>query len=55
MCHIFIEMIISGSNSQHSMLSFHKKNIDLQKKNPSNIDNKYVSIFDKSLQFWRLM
>ena len=29
---MFIELIISRSNSQRSMLDFHKKNIDLRKK-----------------------
>ena len=32
MCHTFIELIICGNNSQHSMLAFHKENTVSQKK-----------------------
>ena len=50
MCHQFIELIISGSNMQHSMLGFHKKNRSMKKQIPRNIDNIYVSILGKYIQ-----
>ena len=41
----FIELSKGGSNTQHSMLAFHKKNTAPQKKIASNIANIYVSTF----------
>ena len=46
---------ISGSNIQHSMLTFHDKKSFKKNEILRDIANKYVSIFGQYLQFWRMM
>ena len=54
-CHTFIEFSIYGSNSEHSILAFHKENTVSKQIMPMDIANIYVSIFGKSLQFFYLV
>ena len=51
--HKFIDSSIYVSNSEHSILDFHKENTIVTKQElPSNINNKYVSILEHLHQFF---